>query len=303
MKRRGFVFGGIGAAVAVGGWRAISSFMEKGATKPAVDSAISDEQRRRDAEEEVKKNGLRLEPQADTHKDALVNFPALQGYVQELKDIPAGSFRYGFFHGQSEAAPRVDVSAFRMGTTPVTWAVWKEYCRAESVSLPEEPFWGRLDNHPVIFVSYNDIVGTNGRGGFCGWASRVSGINLRLPTGVEYEYACRGGKDGFEYPWGDTFDTSYLYCRINENWITAIKTAAVDRTERIYVNGYGLTDMVGNIAEWCEKNADGKFELRGMPWVCGPDGGYFKCKFHVSVSDISNQHVEDRGFRLVAGPS
>ena len=280
MTRRGILVGGIGTVLGISGCQAVTKSVVVGSTKAALDSTSKFEQQSRDSVAEAKKNGFNLEPLDERPKDSLLNFPALQAYVKGLKDIPAGSFRYGFFHGQSEAAPRVDVSAFRMGATPVTWAVWKEYCRAESVSLPEEPFWGRIDNHPVVNVSYDDIVGTNGGGGFCGWASRVSGINLRLPTGVEYEYACRGGKDGFQYPWGDTFDTSYLYCRINENWITAIKTAAVDRTERIYVNGYGLTDMVGNIAEWCERTADGKFELRGMQWEYGPDGDYFKCMFN-----------------------
>jgi formylglycine-generating enzyme required for sulfatase activity len=311
MTRRGILVGGIGTVLGISGCQAVTKSVVVASSKAALDSTASFEQKRLDAEAEanavaeVKKNGLRLEPVGERPKDALVNFPALQAYVKGLKDIPAGSFRYGFFHGQSEAAPSVDVSAFRMGSTPVTWAMWKEYCRAESVSLPEEPAWGRLDNHPVVFVSHDDIVGTNGGGGFCGWASRVSGINLRLPASKEYEYACRGGKDGFDYPWGDTFDVSYLYCRLSDNDQKSLSTGAVDRVERIYINGFGLTDMVGNVLAWCSKDSGGDAEVRSVGWKFAANSiylsaGFFMCEHKIFLT--TDKRTDALGFRLAAGP-
>ena len=139
------------------------------------------------------------------------------------------------------------MSPFRMGATPVTWGVWNEYCKAESVQMPSKPDWGYPDDHPVVNVSWKDIMDP---GGFCEWASGVAGFKLTLPTDAQFEYAARGGQDGLEYPWGNTFDRSKLWCS-SEKMIDALKTAAVDRTNRIYRNGYGLTDMSGNVWQWC----------------------------------------------------
>ena len=55
-------------------------------------------------------------------------------------------------------------------------------------------------------------MGTDGKGGFCAWASDIAGFRLTLPTEAQFEYAARGGQSGLAYPWGDTFDQSKLLC-------------------------------------------------------------------------------------------
>ena len=215
------------------------------------------------------------------------------------------------------------MSSFRMGATPVTWGMWKEYCNSESVPMPwdREPGWGYPDDDPVVNVSWNDIMDP---GGFCEWASGVAGFKLTLPSDAQWEYAARGGKDGMEYPWGNVFKVSKLWCsddftmedqHLNE----ANKTAAVGRTDRIYCNGYGLTDMVGNVWQWCAdyKNEDyrpaGKDPVdtrqseyrcvRGGSWnSCNPD--YFRCAYrHWGFTEIisveADRSIYD-GFRLSA---
>jgi formylglycine-generating enzyme required for sulfatase activity len=292
MTRRGILVGGIGTVLGISGCQAVTKSVVVASSKAALDSTTSFEKERLDAEAKVKKNGLRLEPLDERPKDSLFNFPALQAYLKGLKDIPAGSFRYGFFHGQSEAAQRVDVSAFRMGATPVTWAVWKEYCDAEAVRLPDEPDWGRLGPHPVVNVSYDDIVGSNGGGGFCGWVSRIAGFTVALPTSEQFEFAARGGEDGFDYPWGNEFDTSKLWCE-------AKQTAGVDRTYRNYRNGYGLTDMAGNVYQWCSNDyKDGK-EIRGGSWPYNYLVNYrFQCARRDWMAPAFR--LNDGGFRLSA---
>lgn len=177
----------------------------------------------------------------------LSKYPWLKWYVSNLKSIPGGTYRFGFRKNQGISPPRITISPFRMGATPVTWGMWKEYCKAESVRMLRDPGWGYPDNHPVVNVAYEFIVEP---GGFLEWANGVSGFKLTLPTDAQWEYAARGGKDGLEYPWGNDFDRSKLWCSEKEQG-DAGKTAAVDRKNRIYRNGYGLTDMVGNVWEWC----------------------------------------------------
>ena len=53
------------------------------------------------------------------------------------------------------------MSPFRMGTTPVSWSMWKEYCEAESVRM-DEPERGYRDNHPVVLKSWADIMDPGG---------------------------------------------------------------------------------------------------------------------------------------------
>lgn len=206
--------------------------------------------------------------------------------------------------------PRITISPFRMGATPVTWGIWKEYCKAESIQMPHSE-WGYPDNHPVVNVSWGDIMNP---GGFCEWASRVAGFKLTLPSDAQWEYAARGGRDGLDYPWGNDFDNSKLWCRVGETGkglFSTDKTAAVDRPDRIYRNGYGLTDMLGNVYQWCADyysalfrigmdplDTDNTRAVRGGSWnTINPDN--FRCGERKSVKP--DNWYNNVGFRLSAG--
>ncbi len=168
----------------------------------------------------------------------LDQFPHLSSYVSSLKVIPAGKFRYGHL------GIVTTMSSFRMGATPVTWALWKEYCNSTGFQLCDETNQSHLDNHPAL-VSWSDIMGQDG---FTTWANEVSGLMFTLPTSAQFEYATRGGRNFLKYPWGDRFDRRLLWLPDLE---TGTTTGPVDRSDKIYRNDYGLTDMVGNVPQWC----------------------------------------------------
>jgi formylglycine-generating enzyme required for sulfatase activity len=193
--------------------------------------------------------------------------------------------------------------------------MWKEYCSATGVSLPEAPDWGLLDDHPVVNVSWNDIMGADGKGGFGAWASEIAGGRLMLPTEAQFEYAARGGQSGLEYPWGNTFDRSKLWC--SGAYGDAKRTAPVVRTSNIYRNTYGLTDMSGNVWEWCSDGytpytsgsktdpigpsvtSDNVRCVRGGSWYYD-DPDFFRCAYR--DRDNPDSRYYDSGFRLSAGP-
>jgi formylglycine-generating enzyme required for sulfatase activity len=74
----------------------------------------------------------------------------------------------------------------------------------------------------------------------------ITGIDVSLPTEAQWEYSARGGDTGSVYPWGNTFDAQYAWPTYDRR-----TTGSVFRTNHIYINKFGLTDMVGHVFEWC----------------------------------------------------
>ncbi len=245
----------------------------------------------------------------------LTDYPALKAYVESLRPIPAGTFQMGGKKNDWEKPVHsVTLSAFRMGETPVTVAVWKEFCAATSSKVPDAPEWGLRDDHPVVNVSWNNIMGSDGKGGFCAWASDIAGFRLMLPTEAQFEYAARGGQSGLDYPWGNSFDDSKVWCSKST---TRMSTAPVIRSSNIFRNAYGLTDISGNVWQWCSdwygpyttvaqsdptgatSKSDNDRCVRGGSWVDN-NPVYFRCANRTRLyPGIRERSI---GFRLSAGP-
>lgn len=224
---------------------------------------------------------------------------------------------YGIFENELPAHP-VDISPFRMGATPVTVGMWREYVRANgSLRMPEPPESGWKDSHPMVNVSWNDIMGTDGKGGYCAWASRLSGVRLSLPSGAQLEYVAKGGKDP-KYPWGNEYDDSKVWSSVKRK---RSGTAPVDRLNNVFVNKFGVSDLCGNILEWCldgyqpyvksfdrlgyvsvprDPVGDGDTKcLKGGSWL-NDDPDFFRCANRL-WSDPDDRLIFN-GFRLSAGP-
>ena len=251
-------------------------------------------------------------------KHRLAEFPHLSRYVHSMCQIPAGTFEMGSVSGSDDEKPvhSVSLSSFWLGATPVTVAMWKEYCVATGTTLPPAPSWGLLDDLPVVNMSWDDIMGIDGKGGFCAWASEIVGGRLTLPTEAQFEYAACGGQSGLEYPWGNIFDRTKLWCS-NADVGDAKWTASVVRTSNTYRNSYGLTDMVGNVWQWCS-DLYGPYSSASQTDPTGPSfssdnlrcirGGsrssygpdFYRCATRgASSPDDGSFHI---GFRLSAGP-
>jgi formylglycine-generating enzyme required for sulfatase activity len=256
------------------------------------------------------------------NSNRLTDYPALKAYVESLCRIPAGTFQMGSSSGQSDGQPvhPVTLSAFRMGATPVTFALWKEYCAATGVKLPEAPSWGMLDDHPVVNVSWNDIMGSDGKGGFCAWASDIVGFRLTLPTEAQFEYAARGGQSGRVYPWGDNDDDSKIWSSVSikRSSTAAVKSSKNRRTGSSFEPFRGLSDMSGNVWQWCSdlyapyssvsqtdpvgppSTSDNRRCVRGGSWY-NDIRVFFRCAYRNWYNpDYWNFNF---GFRLSAGPS
>ena len=193
---------------------------------------------------------------------------------------------------------------------------------------PNDPQWSHafdelpLDGrHPAQNVNWYDAVM------FCNWLSRKEGLPVcynivpdeqtpsghivelsdnggyRLPTEVEWEYACRAGT------------TAKFTCGDDLQRLREFAVFGATRTEPIgtrLFNRWGLFDVHGNVVEWCwdkyYDNFDGKQEFRppGESQTRVARGGSWQDEAIWCQSSYRRGfHPVDRnfilGFRLAAG--
>jgi sulfatase modifying factor 1 len=192
---------------------------------------------------------------------------------------------------------------FWMANTACTQALWQAV-------MGENPSVFKGADRPLENVSWNDcrefIDKINGL---------KPGLNLRLPTEAEWEYACRAGTQT-PFWFGDNitpeqvnYDGNYPYAGGKKGKYRK-ETAEV---KSLPCNGWGLYQMHGNVWEWCSDwygdypggsvidptgPSDGAFRvLRGGSWI------YFgrncrsadRFRFDPAFRDY------DAGFRLARG--
>ncbi|MFY0687715.1 MAG: SUMF1/EgtB/PvdO family nonheme iron enzyme [Cyclobacteriaceae bacterium] len=125
-------------------------------------------------------------------------------------------------------------------------------------------YWSHpaFDDYPVVGVDWNAARY------FCNW--RTEHMNsyrqevglaimpqFRLPSEAEWEYASRGGRDMNKYPWGNPYIRNMKGCLLANfkpgrgNYFDD-GFAYTAPTATYFANDYGLYDMSGNVAEWCE---------------------------------------------------
>ena len=189
----------------------------------------------------------------------------------------------------------ITVPSFWMSKYPITQAQYK----AVTSQIPSEFEGSAL---PVECVSWNDSLS------FCKKVSeQENGWNLRLPSEAEWEYACRSGTTT-AYSFGDRLTKKYANFAFSINRTSTVGTYPT--------NNYGLSDMHGNVREWCQDTWDENYEnppnngsarlggdmhkrvLRGGSWV---DSAWYCRSAYRSAYEIS-ERCHSVGFRVVGMP-
>jgi eukaryotic-like serine/threonine-protein kinase len=164
-----------------------------------------------------------------------------------------------------------------------------------------------LKHFPVEMVSWDDAQAFIRK-----LNAKEKGYQYRLPSEVEWEYACRGGATSEEecsyhfYFAKPTNDLSSKEANFNGNspYGEADKGPYLDRTTKVgsYApNKVGLFDMPGNVWQWCEdlwKKGGPERVLRGGCWF--QDGRFCRAAYRSGFAPSVRHHSV--GFRLVRVP-
>jgi formylglycine-generating enzyme required for sulfatase activity len=161
----------------------------------------------------------------------------------EWAEVPAGEFLMGdnFTELSSIARPvhAVYLDHYCISKYEVTFDQYEKFCADRDWNIPEDEGWGR-GNRPVIHVTWL------GAKKFCDWLSQKTGKNIHLPTEAQWEKAARG-TDQRRYPWGNAAaDCSFL------NYGECVGKTMPVGSYPSGVSPYGVFDMSGNVAEWCQ---------------------------------------------------
>ena len=130
--------------------------------------------------------------------------------------------------------------SFYAGVYQVTNAQYEEF-DPEHRKLRGKRGFSTEDNEAVVFVSWHDAVR------FCEWLSEKEGLQYRLPTEAEWEYACRAGTTT-PFHTGNTLPEESLK---NAGELRPSGTVVSVFVGESPSNAWGLYDMHGNVEEWC----------------------------------------------------
>ena len=146
--------------------------------------------------------------------------------------------------------------------------VWAhDFTYSKNTHLTETYFWHpAYDDYPVVGVTWGQCQA------FCAWRTQILNEwkqqngetfvqRFRLPSEAEWEYASRGGLSNEEYPWGGPYTRNYLGCPLanfkpmrgdypDDNGVHTVPIGSYSP------NGWGLYNMAGNVAEWCNTAYD-----------------------------------------------
>ncbi|MBL9048326.1 MAG: SUMF1/EgtB/PvdO family nonheme iron enzyme, partial [Tabrizicola sp.] len=185
---------------------------------------------------------------------------------------------------------------FHIARYPVTVAQFRAFVQATQFKLGDNDALADPDNRPVRWVSWHEAIA------YCEWlgeqlktakvfdgtglADRVrsGGWRVSLPSELEWEKAARASRPDAVFSWGDDPD---------EDQANYEGTVGDTSTVGCYPpNGYGLSDMIGNVWEWTRS-------LWGQDWE-RPD---FHYPYDVNDARRENPEAGDDVYRVLRGGS
>ena len=196
--------------------------------------------------------------------------------------VPAGPFTMGSNFGDTDESPEhlATTKSYFIDTYEVSNADFKKFD-------PSFTYKDGNDNHACI-VTWEQAAA------YAKWAGK------RLPTEEEWEKAARG-TDARLYPWGDSWDATFVA------WDETIPRGG---TIMNAASPYGCFDMAGGVREWtdswykpyagndvaCESYGEQFKVCRGGSHFCDPFSFRSSHRFYLPTNTTGNYYT---GFRCV----
>jgi formylglycine-generating enzyme required for sulfatase activity len=185
-----------------------------------------------------------------------------------FQEIPSAAFKFELVPIPGSADGKI--KPFYIGKTELTWEAFDVYvfsldagakdvpADTDAVTRPTKPYlppdrgYGH-EGYAAISLTFKNADG------FCKWLSQKTGRTYRLPTEAEWEYACRGQRDGGKaaYSFGD--DAAQLG---DYAWFADNAEGSPQPVAKKKPNAWDLYDMHGNVMEWVV-GRDGKQIAKG----------------------------------------
>jgi len=205
----------------------------------------------------------------------------------EMVGIPGGVFVMGSPNGEPGRAEdegpahQVRIAPFWMERTEATWDEYDAFAfaqgiasaatrapaappsGADAITRPSPPYgdesfgFGK-GNQPVINIQHHAAME------YARWLSLKTGRVYRLPTEAEWEYAARAGSTT-AYEFGDEAAKLDDY-----GWSARNSGGRPHPVGQKLASRWGLSDMHGNVAEWCLDHYDPRQYTRVAPLTLGP---------------------------------
>ena len=213
-------------------------------------------------------------------------------YMGAQKDDPTETNYDASAYQIESPVHQVSISSYAIGKFEVTQAQW-------NAAMGNNPSNIQGENLPVENVTWEEVQA------FISILNEKSGLNYRLPTEAEWEFAAKGGNKSEEFDYSGNSVLSAC------GWYYSNSEATTHEVGSKIPNELGIYDMSGNVREWCndwfgyyyssmEDNPQGAYDgnmkvNRGGSWTTPA----VNCRNTYRHTDYPYEKALDLGFRLV----
>lgn len=219
--------------------------------------------------------------------------PIISRLISNMVHVDGGTFTMGtddpVANPEEKPAHAESVDPFSIGRYEVSQKEWKRV-------MGTNPSANKGDDLPVEKVSQEDCLK------FIKKLNEMTGLNFRLPTEAEWEFAAKGGNrsKGYRFSGGDNLADIAWFS--GNSGIAGTSDTVTHKVGTLTPNELGLYDMTGNVWEWTSDHWSPSYGALPTNQIVRR-GGAFKskeaaCRPTYRDNCKTTDTIKNSGFRL-----